>query len=89
MEEYLKKLTKINTQLEEVESSIETINLLPFYSIFGNQYMKDQDLKKCYEAKDALLDAKYALMETIQLQTAKEMGMIAMQMKEQNKLKTA
>lgn len=89
MEELLRKLRKINRRLEEVEDEIHRVNILPFYSIWGTQQEKEKDLKTCNEAKNALLDAKYALMETIQLQSAKEMGMIAMEMKNQNKLKTA
>lgn len=86
----MKKLfNRINLNAELLQcadSKIENIKTLPYYSAFGNEEERENDLKCCQEYKKGILNERQVLFENLQLEINKELNYLSQEMMKNNLL---
>lgn len=81
------KIKSLNKQIRETTHEVETVNTLPFYTVFKQEDQRDIDRALLIEHKRELLNQKYATLESLQIEIEKCKADISQELQTINHLK--
>lgn len=77
MEELFEKLSHNSQQIKAIQNAIDNTKVLPYYDLFNVAEQRQTDLKRCFSKMKDVLNKRHTLLENIQLEATKELGMLS------------